>query len=131
MAATRGNVCAFKVGATAVTLMGRYTLNRNIETVDISALGSSFRTRAQTMKDWNFTVDGVYDRSDTNAAAMMDYFENGTLGNVAARFYVVSAPYYSGNAVLDSNPINVDLGDVIRTSFSGAGNGALSYSTSS
>jgi predicted secreted protein len=127
MAATIGKNGSARIGANSIGFMDSWTLTQSVDVVDITAYGSSFHDKAQTLKDWSVEFSGTLDRSDTNQAALLDYFEDGTLGNVAIRLYTSTNTYWSGNVLISGGSVVSSVADKVTVSFSAEGNGALTY----
>lgn len=130
MAAYMGKSGSARIAAATIAFIDSWTLNPSIDIVDITAFGSSFRARAQTLRDWSVDISGTLDRSDTEQADLLDQFEDGTLANIAIRLYTKPASYWAGNALMANGSIVSSVGDKITLALSLVCNGQLSYSAS-
>ena len=124
------NTTSSTSASTALGMMDTWTLTPSIETADVTAYGSSFRDRAQTLKDWTAEMSGTLDRSDTQQDAILDMCSSGALGNIALRFYTHAASYWSGNGLLTGASVVSSIGDKVTMSYSFIANGALSFTSS-
>jgi hypothetical protein len=129
MAATLGRNGSLRNGAVQVDFIDTWSLDESIDTVEVTAYGSSFKDNESTLKSWSCSFGGTLDRSSTDQVALLDQFEDGTLADIALRFYTSSIAYWGGNVKLTGNSITSAVGDKVAISFSGIGNGALSYVT--
>lgn len=131
MAAYVGRDGKFLIGTTGVVAyMDSWTITPSIDTPEITSYGDGFKAYGSSIKGWTATISGTLDRSDTDQADLMDQFEDGTLADIAARFYVLPASYWSGSVRLTGQTINSAVADKVSVSWTANGNGALSYTSS-
>jgi len=123
------------VPTTALSLIDSWTLNTNIDLVDVTAFGSSFRARAQALRDWSVELSGTLDRSDSDQAMMLDQFEDATMAFVHFRLNTVTSTsglglkYWGGVAPLANASIVSSVGDKVALALSLQGSGELKYGT--
>ena len=130
MAAYVGKDGSFKIGANDVDFIDSWSLSPGIGTAEITAYGDSAKAFNSTLREWTGTVGGTLDRSDTDQADLLDQFEDGTLADIAARFYTANASYWSGNVRLTGQTVNSAVGDKVSVTWNMQGNGALAYTSS-
>jgi len=70
------------------------------------------------------------DRTDVEQAALMDQFEDGALADIAMRFYVMPASYWSGNMKMTGQTVNSQVGDKVSVTWNATGNGNLAFTSS-
>jgi hypothetical protein len=129
MAATLGRAGSVRVSTTFVGFMDSWSIDESIDTAEVTAYGSSFKDNESTLKSWTASLSGTLDRSNATQQTLLDQFEDGTLGNIAFRFYTSTRAYWSGNGRLTGNGITSAVGDKVAVSFSAIGNGALAFTT--
>jgi len=130
MAATVGKDGYFAIGASTVAFVDSWTVTPSIDTPEITAFGNSSKAYGSALRSWSITASGTLDRSDAEQASLMDQFEDGTLGDIAMRFYFAAASYWSGNVRLTGQTINSQVADKVSISWTGNGNGNLAATTS-
>jgi hypothetical protein len=131
MAATVGKDGKFLIGTTGVVAyMDSWGISPSIDTPEITAFGNSSKAYGSALRSWTVTASGTLDRSDTDQADLMDQFEDGTLADISARFYTAAASYWSGSVRLTGQTINSQVGDKVSISWTGNGNGNLSFTSS-
>lgn len=131
MAATVGKDGKFLIGTTGiVAYMDSWGISPSIDTPEITAFGNSSKAYGSALRGWTFTASGTLDRSDTDQADLMDQFEDGTLADIAARFYTAAASYWTGNVRLTGQTVNSQVGDKVSISWTGNGNGNLAFTSS-
>lgn len=118
-------------GSTALGMIDTWTLTPSIETADVTAYGSSFHDRAQTLKDWTVECSGTLDRTKVKQAELLAVFEaGGGLSDVTVKLYGTtsrSTKYWTGGTVLTGGSVVSSIADKVSVSFSLSGNGALSW----
>ncbi len=130
MAATVGKDGYFAIAGSTVAFTDTWSVTPSIDTPEITQFGNSSKAYGSALRSWTITASGTLDRSDVEQAALMDQFENGTLGDIALRFYFAAASYWSGNVRLTGQVVNSQVGDKVSISWTGNGNGDLSATTS-
>lgn len=66
MATFSGNDGVVKVGANAVAEVMSFTVNQNMEPIDNTVMGYSWRTHLAGLKTWDGTIECRWDDTDTN-----------------------------------------------------------------
>lgn len=135
MAATKGKDGAIYAGSTSSTgALGdidSWNLNPTIEVADITSYGSSFRQRAQTIKDWTVEASGTLNRADAKQADLLAQFESGaTDTSVLFKLFTTTSrttKYWSGTGVLTGGTITSSVADKVAVTFSLSANGALTW----
>lgn len=127
MAATAGKDGGVQIGTNVITLVDSWSLNPSVELIDITAYGSTWRSRTSSLRDWSGSFNMTLDRSDGQQASILDQCEDGTLADIALRFYTSTSTYWSGNARISGVTINSNVADKVSVSVNFSGNGALSY----
>jgi len=126
MATTSGNDGVVKVGTNTVAEVRSFTLNMNMETIDDTAMGDSWRTKMVGLKSWDGTIECHWDDTDSTgqeamtigASVSLDLLPEGSGGES-----------YAGTALITgiTNTQSFDNTTVSR-SFTFVGNGALTIS---
>jgi len=130
MAATAGKDGYITVAGSTVAYTDSWTLNPSIGTAEITGYGDTAKAYGSTLREWTATWTGTLDRTDAEQAALMDQFEDGTLGDIAMRFYVLPATYWSGNMRMTGQTVNSQVGDKVSITWNAVGNGALAFTSS-
>ena len=127
MSVSKGKDGGFYVGSTLVTFMDTWTLNRGIAVEEVTSFGDDWEKKCATVKNWNATFGGSFDRSDAQQAALLDQLEDGVIADVVVRLGVDDSNYWVGSAVIESDSIQGGAKGVVKYSGSLAGNGALDW----
>jgi len=127
MSVSKGKDGGFYVGSTLVTFMDTWTLNRGIAVEEVTSFGDDWEKKCSTVKNWNATFGGSFDRSDAQQAALLDQLEDGVIADVVVRLGVDDSNYWVGSAVIESDSIQGGAKGVVKYSGSLAGNGALDW----
>jgi len=130
MAATVGVDGYVTVAGSTVAYLDTWAITPTIDTPEITAYGNTAKAFASALRGCTFTCGGTLDRTDVEQAALMDQFEDGTLADIAVRFYILPATYWSGNARLQSQTVNSQVGDKVSITWTGVINGALAFTSS-
>jgi len=124
----------FSIGSAVVAYMDSWSLTPAIGTAEVSAFGDNSKAFGQTLREWSGNSAGTLDRTDTDQADLMDQFENGTLADIAGRWYVQTATtetlYWLGNVKMTGMAVNSAVADKVSISFEYQGNGDLSWTCS-
>ena len=130
MAATAGKDGYITVAGSTVAYTDTWALSPAIGTAEITAYQDTSKAYGSTLREWTATFSGTVDRTDVEQAALMDQFEDGVLADIAMRFYILPATYWSGNMRLTGSNINSAVGDKVSVTWNAIGNGNLSYTSS-
>jgi len=130
MAATVGKDGYVTVAGSTVAYLDMWAINPSIDTPEITAFGNTSKAYGSALRGCAFNMGGTLDRTDAEQAALMDQFEDGTLADIAVRFYIAPATYWSGNVRLQGQTVNSQVGDKVSITWNGVINGALAYTSS-
>ncbi len=130
MAATAGKDGSVRIGTVQITFMDTWSVTPSVDTPEVTQFGNTSKAFESALRAWNVTLSGTLDRSDTGQADVMDQFENGTLADLALRFYTAAASFWSGNVRMTGQTVNSQVGDKVSLSWTGVGNGDLSFTSS-
>lgn len=105
-----------------------WSLDIGADNLDDTALGDSWKTFIQGLKEWSATAEGNWVIStDTNGQkAIQDAYLAGN--TVTLKLYVNSTNYYTGTALISSISVETGVEDLVTVSFEFQGSGAISYS---
>tara|TARA_R100001443_G_scaffold11659_1_gene21204 strand:- start:7812 stop:8231 length:420 start_codon:yes stop_codon:yes gene_type:complete len=137
MAFYTGTIAQIKLGSSSspTDVLGQctsYSLEKTVENVDVSSIGSSFKQFTSAQETWSATLEVSYDHTDTaQASALSACAGDGTV--VYVDFYyegsVSSDKYLSGNGFVTGISWSQDANSPITASVSIQGNSALTEST--
>ena len=129
MATFSGNDGVVKVGANAVAEVMSFTVNQNMEPIDDTVMGDTWRTHLAGLQTWDGTVEVRWDDTDSNGQEALTVGASVTLallpeGSTAGDYQL------SGTASITSisQTQSYDNTTVTRT-FTFQGNGALTIGT--
>lgn len=127
MAAVAGRGGSVKIGAATVASIKNWSLDINLDTLDITALGKTWKEFIAGLREWSGSLEGDWDvQTDvTGQKAIQDALLNGTA--VTLELYVNAANKYSGSAFITAASPSADVGDLVSISFDFQGTGALAY----
>ena len=127
MAAYNGKDGYVAIAGSTVAYIDTWSLNSEIGTAEVTGFGDGAKAYVSTLKGHTMSWSGTLDRSDTDQAALMDQFEDGTLASIAMRLYTQSANYWSGSVKMTGMTVNSQVGDKVAVTFNGTVDGELSY----
>jgi hypothetical protein len=115
----------------ALAFMDSWTLTPSIDMLDVTAYGSSFRDRAQGLKDWSVECSGTLENT-SNQRRLLDIFEGGSTytGEVPFKLFTTTSrttKYWSGDGVISGGSVVSSVSDKVTVSFTLEGNGALTW----
>ncbi len=125
LAGKGGNV---KIGANAVTEIGNWKLDLDLDTKDKTNFGSNGWKESQpTLKGWSGTCEGTWNvAADTNGqTAIQTAVLNGT--SVSLALYADGTHNYAGTAWIKKLSVEEPVDDLVKFSFDYEGTGALTY----
>ncbi|ODN69552.1 phage tail tube protein [Methylobrevis pamukkalensis] len=127
MAVHAGHEGKVKSGSTAVASVTNFQIETSADTVESHAMGSTWKTRIATYKDWNGTIDCHYDTADAGQTAFAIgstlTFGGYTSGDASG------AKYLSGSCVVTGRSVGDPMDDMVSLSITVEGNGELSEAT--
>jgi hypothetical protein len=127
MTVYHGKNGAVKVGSDAAGEVTDFSLTITADVTETTAMGDDWKTRVATYKDWNAEIVCMLDQDDAAQIALA-VGASVTLG-LYPEGSGAGGEYFSGSAIVTSEAIRVPMGDVVKCTFSCAGNGTLSRST--
>ena len=127
MAASSGRDGSFRVGSTEVTFIDSWNLGRGLGTEETTYFGEEWESHVATVKNWNASITGTLDRSDSQQAALLEQLEDGTLALQNVRFYTGSSTFWEGSAWVESDSIDNSAKGKVNYSATLKGSGALTH----
>jgi len=129
MAVMHGKNASVKLNTHTVAYMTDWTITASLDVADSSALGDDWRTGVAGLASWNGTMNGHFDLTDTEQAAIHDALVTSSPTGIVstARFYVNDTNYYSGTIIITGVNPSAGIGDLVKLSITFQGSGALSY----
>lgn len=121
----RGKDGGIMVDGSAMTFMDNFTLDATINTSEVTQYGEDTKVNFQTLKEWSASCSGTLDTSDAQQAALLDQFEDGTLGAKVFQFKTGASTYWEGSGVVTSASVGSAVADKVTVSFSVACAGDL------
>jgi predicted secreted protein len=115
------------LGVNTVVDVSSWSLELGTDTLDVTALGDSWKKFIAGLKEWSASAEGFYSvHTDTNGQkALQDAYLNST--EVSLRLYVNAVNYYSGSAYIYGLTVEDPVDDTVSVSFEFQGTGALAY----
>ncbi len=115
------------LGVNTVVDVSSWSLELGTDTLDVTALGDSWKKFIAGLKEWSASAEGFYSvHTDTNGQkALQDAYLNST--EVSLRLYVNAVNYYSGSAYISGLTVEDPVDDTVSVSFEFQGTGALAY----
>ena len=139
MAAYKGRDCDVLIGTTGrVAYMDTWSLTASIGTAEVHGFGADSKEFKQTLREWNGSISGTLDRSDTDQADILDQFEDGTLAAISLRLYTLSTDtvagtsymeYWGGSAMMTGVSVGSNVNDKVSVGFTYQGTSDMSYTT--
>ena len=123
---TSGSVVWASANGTAGTIIGElksWTLNVEVEELDTSAFGQSWRGFDAGVKQWGGSFEGNKDQNDAQQAAAWTNLLAGT--KVEITMFLDDDDYYYGTVVLLGEEVTQTFDGMAETSYSFRGDGTL------
>lgn len=123
---TSGSVVYQTASGTAGTLIGEmkeYTLSVEVEELDTSAFGQSWRGKDAGIKQWSGSFSGNADNADTQQTALWTNMGAGTKAELT--FFLNGTAGFYGTAVILGQEITDSFDGLGETSFNFSGDGTL------
>lgn len=108
-------------GSTNVAQLTAWTITQNAETIEASYMGADWKCIKPGMSSWEGTAEAIFDTTET-------YPVIGTEVSLVA-YEIAGTTTYSGTAIITSVETAVGVEDMITTSLSFTGDGALTTAT--
>ena len=128
MAVQKGNAGVIKIGSNSFGQMTSYSIDHNSDTIESSAMGSTFKTYETGLTDFTASIDAYWDDSDTvqnaftaGAELVLIFFPEGATGGSETR--------YTGTAIVTGISRSASHDGLVTCSFSVQGKSALVTST--
>lgn len=104
-----------------------WSLELSLDTLETTSLGDDWKNYIPGLKEWSASSDGNYSIiADSDGQALLqEAFLTGD--TVICKFYVDSANYYKGNAIISSLSIEDPVDDVVNISIEFTGTDALTF----
>jgi len=137
MAFYTGTIAKIKLGGSSspTDVLGQctsYSLEKTIENVDVSSIGSTFKQFTSAQETWNATLELSYDHTDTAQASILTNAQ-GDASAVYVDFYyegdTSTDKYFSGQGFITSVSWSQDPNTPITASVSIQGTSALTEAT--
>ncbi len=130
MAIHHGKGGQVKVGGTPtlVASVTKWSLSESVDVADSTAMGDAAQNHIAGIPKWNGSIDAQYDPADTAGQVTL------TIGaSISLKLYsdgsAAGKKYKSGTATITGISVDTALTDVVKTSFTFEGNGALTTAT--
>jgi len=123
---TSGSVVWATSNGTAGTIIGElksWTLNVEVEELDTSSFGQSWRGFDAGVKQWGGSFEGNKDQNDAQQTAAWTNLLAGTKGEIT--MFLDEDDYYYGTVVLLGEEVNQTFDGMGETSYSFRGDGTL------
>jgi len=103
------------------------TLNVNIDNVDTTAIGVTWRNAIELHKGWSVAVTCNYNPTDTAQAAAITGYTSGDATFTSVNVYETASVSHSGSALLTSAVITRSVGSPDKLTLNYLGNSTLSH----
>ena len=137
MAYYTGVIASIKLGdsASPTDILGQctsYSVDKQLESVDVSHIGSTSKTFTSAQESWSSTMEVSYDQDDTAQAKLLER-SAGASTPIYLSYYYEGADtgdkYLTGSGFITGIAWNQEPNGVITASVSIQGTGALSEAT--
>jgi len=133
MAIAKGYEAVLKIGTNTLGQVSSFTLNKMLETVDVSTIGVTSKAFVSTLDSWSGSADLFFDDGDTATADLLAACTGGGV-TVTCNFYVEGTvagqdKYYYGDAFVTAIDWNTTAAGVLEASVSLQGTGTLTQGT--
>ncbi len=137
MAYYTGVIASIKLGdsASPTDILGQctsYSVDKQLESVDVSHIGSTSKTFTSAQESWSSTMEVSYDQDDTAQAKLLER-SAGASTPIYVSYYYEGADtgdkYLTGQGFITGIAWNQEPNGVITASVSIQGTGALSEAT--
>tara|TARA_B100000902_G_scaffold399334_1_gene469672 strand:+ start:1731 stop:2147 length:417 start_codon:yes stop_codon:yes gene_type:complete len=137
MAYYTGVIASIKLGdsASPTDILGQctsYSVDKQLESVDVSHIGSASKTFTSAQESWSSTMEMSYDQDDTAQAKLLER-SAGASTPIYVSYYYEGADtgdkYLTGQGFITGIAWNQEPNGVITASVSIQGTGALSEAT--
>lgn len=128
MAINAGNDGAVYVGANAVASIDSFNISQNVDEVESTAMGDTYKSFLQTFLEWTTECNMWWDPTDTNGQGALTIGATVTL-NLYPNGNGSGEKYYTGEAIVTALGTEVSRGAMISRSASFRGTGALTEAT--
>lgn len=98
----QGRYASVKLGTDLVANLGNWSIDINLDTIDVSVFGSVWGKGIPGMQRWTGTVEGFYDPADTNGQAALQDDALSSTKITDIRFYIDSTSYWTPDVTNDS-----------------------------
>ena len=109
-----------------------YSLDKQLESVDVSHIGSASKTFTSAQESWSSTMEVSYDQDDTAQAKLLERSAGASTPIYVSYFYegaTVGDKYLTGQGFLTGISWSQEPNGVITASVSIQGTGALTEAT--
>tara|TARA_R110000744_G_scaffold90961_1_gene176564 strand:+ start:1857 stop:2243 length:387 start_codon:yes stop_codon:yes gene_type:complete len=128
MAVQKGNSGLIKIGSASLGEMRSYSIDHNSDTIESSAMGSTFKTYETGLTDFTASIDAYWDEDDTTqnaftagAEVVLIFFPEGDASGTTR---------YTGTAIVTGISRSASHDGLVECSFSVQGKSALVTATS-
>jgi len=128
-APTHGKYCRVETGGVQMDYSKGWTINVALDMADASRAGQHWKEALPGQTGWSGTFEAHYVMGNTEQAAFYDNLIVAIPGVklTTVRFTLdVVANYYAGNVFITGADFNGNIGDVVSSTISFQGDGALS-----
>lgn len=116
---------ALHLGGTAVAQLTSWTVTQNVDTIECTHMGQSWKDYKVGIKEWEASFEAIYSGTKQGLSANLE---------VGAEYALIAYPESgdtdhsaSGNVILTSVEVTAELDDVIRVSVTAVGTGTLTF----
>lgn len=127
MAVQKGNSGLIKIGSASLGEMRSYSIDHNSDTIESSAMGSTFKTYETGLTDFTASIDAYWDEDDTTqnaftagAEVVLIFFPEGDAAGTTR---------YTGTAIVTGISRSASHDGLVECSFSVQGKSALVTAT--
>lgn len=129
----KGRYASVKLGSDLVQNFGRWSLNFDLDEIDVTVFGSVWKKSVPGFQGWGATVEGFYDPADTTGQLALQSDALSATKVTDLRFYINSDSYWTPDVTNDSDAgayitgiaIDHDKAGVATVSFTVVGFGPL------
>jgi len=128
-----GRYASVKMGSTTVENLGSWSVNFDLDDIDVSVFGSIWKKSMVGMQGWGASIEGFYDPADTTGQLALQQSALAATKVTDIRFYIDSTSYWCPDVTADSDAgcyisavsIEHDKAGVASVSFTIIGYGEL------
>lgn len=128
MATFKGNSGTVKVGANAIAEIRSFNIDENMDTIEDTSMGDTYRTFKTSLKSFSGSVDVFFDDTDTNGQGALTVGSEVTV-NFQMEGDSTGSHVLSGSALVTGRTITSSFDGMVEASLTLQGTGALTETT--